>query len=236
MNNETMDLDQLASYLQRDARELTKLANRGRLPGTKVGGQWRFASAEIAYWLETQLPEYTDAELIALDAGAGRGAEDTRPLLATLLCEAAMAVPLAAGTKASLLRELVGVAEQTWQIYDPDALVAAIKQREERGSTALEGGVALPHPSRPVADTVQGETVLAYARTASGIPFGAPDGGLTDIFFLVCCRDQPTHLHVLTRLARLLRRPGFLDQLRAAETVHDTFVTIVEAERALLGE
>ncbi len=34
-----MDLDQLATYLQRDARELSKLANRGYLPGQKVGGQ-----------------------------------------------------------------------------------------------------------------------------------------------------------------------------------------------------
>ena len=236
MDNETMDLEQLASYLQRDARELTKLANRGRLPGMKVGGQWRFVSAEIQYWLETQLPEYTDAQLTALEEGASRGAADAEPLLANLLPEAALAVPLAAATKTSLLHELVALAEQTWQVYDPDALLAAIKQREDMGSTALEDGVALPHPHRPLADTAQAEAFVAYARTAHGIPFGAPDGGLTDIFFLVCCRDQPTHLRVLTRLSRLLRRPGFVEQLRAAESVQATRDALVQAESELLAE
>lgn len=43
MDQETMDLGQLASYLQRDARELHKLANRGHLPGQKIAGEWRFA-------------------------------------------------------------------------------------------------------------------------------------------------------------------------------------------------
>ena len=31
MGNEVMDLEQLASYLQRDVREVTKMANRGWL-------------------------------------------------------------------------------------------------------------------------------------------------------------------------------------------------------------
>ncbi len=233
MDNEIMDLDQLASYLQRDARELHKLANRGHLPGMKVAGEWRFASAEIHYWLETQLPDYTDAQLTALETGANRGADDGQPLLASLLSEAAMAVPLAAGTKSSVLRELVTLAEQTWQVYDPVALLAAIQQREAQGSTALEGGVALPHPHRPLADTIQGEALIAYARTPRGIPFGAADGGLSDIFFLVCCRDRATHVRVLARLARLLLRPGFVDQLRAAETVHATHEALVQAEREL---
>jgi PTS system nitrogen regulatory IIA component len=234
MDNEIMDLDQLASYLQRDARELNKLADRGRLPGMKVGGQWRFASAEIQYWLETQLSDYTDAQLTALEVGASRGGDDSQPLLATLLSEAAVAVPLAAGTKSSLTRELVTLAEQTWQVYDPEAMLAAIKQREDMGSTALDSGVALPHPRRPLAETVQGEAFVAYARTSRGIPFGAPGGGLTDIFFLVCCRDQPTHIRVLTRLARLLLRPGFVEQLRGADTIHDTYQTIIQAESDLL--
>lgn len=234
MDNEIMDLEQLASYLQRDVRELHKLANRGHLPGMKVGGEWRFASAEIHYWLETQMPAYSEAQLSALETGANRGADDCQPLLTPLLSEAAMAVPLAAGTRASVLRQLVAVAEQTWQVYNPAAMLAAIQQREELGSTALEGGVALPHPHRPLADTIQGESLLAYARTPRGIPFGAPDGGLSDIFFLVCCRDRTTQVRVLARLARALLRPEFIDQLRSAATVRETYEVIVQAENELI--
>src|SRR2546428_424989 len=78
-----------------------------------------------------------------------------------------------------------------------------------------------------------GDSVLAYGRTSTGIPFGATHGHLTDIFFLVCCRDERTHLRVLARLARLLLRPGFVDGLRDAETPGETWQMVAEAEREL---
>src|SRR5438876_12291722 len=103
MENETMDLEQLASYLHRDVREVNKMASRGYLPGQKVGGQWRFASAEINYWIETQMHAYTEQELTALETGAGRGSLDQQPLVSAFLSESTMAVPMAAGTRASVL-------------------------------------------------------------------------------------------------------------------------------------
>jgi PTS system nitrogen regulatory IIA component len=230
MGSDMMDMEQLAAYLQRDVREVGKLASRGHLPGHKVGGEWRFARAEINHWIETQLPAYTEKQLASLEAGG-----DGEPLLASLLSEASMAVPLAATTRASVLRELVTLAEQTWQVYDPDAIHEAIRQREEMGSTALPNGVAIPHPRRPLPAAL-GESVLAYGRTTSGIPFGAPHGGLTDVFFLVCCRDDRTHLRVLARLTRLFLRPGFLDDLRSAETPAETREKIAAAERELLEQ
>ena len=66
-----MDLQQLAAYLQRDVREVSKLASRGHLPGKKVGGEWRFASSEINYWIETQMHAFTEQELAALEERGG---------------------------------------------------------------------------------------------------------------------------------------------------------------------
>ena len=229
-----MDLTQLATYLQRDVREVSKLASRGHLPGHKVGGEWRFARAEINQWLESQLPGYTEQQLTALETRGNREAEQER-LLADLLSSASMAVPLPARTRSGVLKDLVALAEQTWNVYDPAAILEAIRQREELASTALPSGVAIPHPRRALAKAL-GAPVMAYGRTASGIPFGEPSGTLTDIFFLVCCQDDRTHLQVLARLSRLLLRPGFLDELRAAETVADTWEIIAAAERHLLAE
>ena len=78
---ETMDIEQLANYLRRDAREVGKLASRGQLPGRKVGGEWRFNRAEINRWLEDQLPELSDSQLTSIETAHG---EDD-PLLAGLL-------------------------------------------------------------------------------------------------------------------------------------------------------
>ncbi len=230
MENSPMDLEQLANYLQRDARDLHKLASRGYLPGHKVSGEWRFHPAEISQWLEGQMASASERELTALEHGTALTQE--RPLISGLLTDATMAVPLTARTKTSVLKDLVRLAEHSGQVYDPEAVYQAIRQREELGSTAVEGGVAIPHP-RPLPN-VLGDHVMAYARLGAGIPFGAADGDMTDIFFLVCCRDTRTHLSVLARLSRLFRRPGFLDELRAAETVAETLQVIEAAEEDLV--
>jgi PTS system nitrogen regulatory IIA component len=235
MENDVMDLEQLAVYLQRDLREVSKLANRGHLPGKKVGGEWRFASSDINYWIETQMPALSAAELEAIERRPGPIQDAAEPLVSSLLTENTVAVPLHATTKASVLRELVNLAEQSWQIYDPEALLQAIKSREELISTALPGGVAIPHPHRPLSDKAQEEAVIAFARTSAGIPFSAPDGGLTDLFFLVSCRGADMHLRVLARLSRMMLRPGFLDELRQTETVADTLQLIERAERELMA-
>jgi len=234
MGNDMMDLEQLATYLHRDLREVSKMASRGHLPGHKVGGEWRFAVAEINHWLETQMHGYNEQQLTAIETRTARGV-DQEPLVSALLSEATIAVPLPASTKASVLKELVNLAEQSWQVYDPSAILDAIRQREEMASTTLPSGLAIPHPRRPLPGAL-GEPVMAYGRTASGIPFGAPRGGLTDLFFLVCCRDDQTHLRVLARLSRLFLRTGFLDELREAQTPARSWQMIDAAERDLLGE
>lgn len=232
MSNDTMDIDQLATYLRRDARELNKLVNRGNLPGRKVGGEWRFTRTEINHWVETQLHAYDEKQLVNVESTATAPATLREAVVSVMMSEACMAVPLPARTKDSALRELVKLAEQSWHVYDPDAVLAAIQQREAVGSTALPSGVAIPHLHRPMPGAM-GDTVIAYGRTHSGIPFGAERGGLTDIFFLVLTHDDRNHLRVLARLSRLLLRPGFIDELRAAETPSETWHCIEEAERAL---
>lgn len=234
MGNEIMGLEELAVYLQRDAREIHKMASRGYLPGQKVSGQWRFHTVEINNWLSSHMHSYSDQELTALETGASQGRSNDGPLVSSLIIEATIAVPLHANTRASVLQELVKLAEKSWQVYDPEAIHEAVRHREEIGSTAIPGGVALPHPHRPLPRAL-GEDVLAFGRTINGIHFGT-SGTLTDLFFLVLCRDHRTHLKVLARLSRLLLRPGFLENLRAAETPAAVFQLIQNTENALLAE
>lgn len=233
MGNDTMDVEQLAAYLQRDVREVGKLASRGVLPGKKVGGEWRFARAEINHWIETQLPNYTEPQLSALER---RGAQtgDREPLLRDLLSPATVAVPLVATTKGSVLRELVNLAEQSWVVYDAAAVLESVRAREEMGSTLLPNGVAIPHLRRPL-PLMLGEPVMAFARTTTGIPFGGPRGELADLFFLVLSRDDSTHLRVLARLTRILMQTELLAQLREAQTGAESLELLLDAEQKMVG-
>jgi PTS system nitrogen regulatory IIA component len=232
MGNDTMGLAELATLLCRDQRELSKLASRGQLPGRKVGGHWRFANAEIQQWLESEMRGFDEEQLKNIEDAHP---EPSEPLLTQLLAPDCVEVPLQARTPASVVRAMVRLAEQSWQVYDPEAVLAAVQSREEQASTAQDNGVAILHPHRPLAAAL-GESVVAFGRTAGGVPFGAPRGGLTDLFILVCCRDQKTHLRVLARLSRLILRPDFLDTLRAAETAAAALHVIRDAEAKLLAE
>jgi len=234
MQHDRYTLEELARQLGRDSREILKLANRGRIPGRKVGDDWQFHAAEITQWLEQEMHDYTDRELAVLETNLradNADAEYESPVSQFLKPET-IAVPLQARTKSSVLEALVEVAGKTWQIWQPAAILKAVKDREETFSTALENGVAFPHPRNPLNDCL-GEPVIAYGRTFSGIPFGAPKRQLTDIYFMVLCLDDKTHLQVLARLGRILQAPGVLDELRSAECPHSSYEIICQADSAL---
>ena len=237
MSHEQFDLAGLAKYLQRDARELEKLAARDRLPGRRVSGEWRFSRSEVNQWLERELSGLTDSQLENVEFGI-RGAPATGGelsiLIGGLMREETTAVPLDGRTAPGVLQALVELANATWQIYDPDKVLAAVKSREQLNTTALPGGVAIPHPRRPVAEAL-GESLVAFGRTNSGIPFGGARGQLTDIFFLVLCQDERTHLQVLARLARIFQRDEFLPALRAAVDAAETLDLIRSAEEQVLA-
>jgi PTS system nitrogen regulatory IIA component len=227
-----MGLEELAIYLQRDLREVQKMASRGYIPGQKVSGEWRFHQVEINQWLETQMHAYTEQELSRLESAAAR--EDASKLLVTgMLSEATMAVPLPAMTRTSVLKELVQLAEQSWLLYDPEAILNAIRQREEMASTALPGGIAIPHPHRPLPNAL-GDDVVAFGRTVSGLPFGGAYSGLTDLYFLVLCRDYSKHLRVLARLSRMFLRPNFIHDLRTADSSRAVLELIEKTEGELV--
>ena len=47
-------IKEVADYLQISKENVYKLAQRGRIPASKVGGQWRFKRKRIDDWLESQ--------------------------------------------------------------------------------------------------------------------------------------------------------------------------------------
>lgn len=54
ITKEVFDLDDLTRYLKIPKSTLYKLAQRGGVPGQKVGKQWRFHKGAIDDWLNKQ--------------------------------------------------------------------------------------------------------------------------------------------------------------------------------------
>jgi hypothetical protein len=78
--------------------------------------------------------------------------------------------------------------------------------------------------------------LVVAGLTPSGIPFGAQDGTLTRLFFLICCKDDRTHLHVLARLGRMLQERRDIDRLLEASTPEELRDILRELEAAAIRE
>lgn len=234
MSTDVFSLAELSRHLGRDSREIERLANRGRIPGRKTETGWIFHEREITQWLERELREYTDPELKSFEEALQSPGPFTDVPVSSLMRLETTQVPLEARTKRSVLESLIEVAGRTWQVWEPAKVLTAVQEREEILSTAFPEGVAVPHPRNPLPHCL-GASVVAFGRTASGIPFGGPTGGLTDLYFLVLCRDSSTHLRVLARIGRMLRHAGLLEALRGTETSADAYQLICEADREIGG-
>ena len=232
---EFLSLTDLATHLGRDVREVEKAVRRGRIPGHKTDGEWRFHPEEIRQWLEQEMRGYTSDELAVVEQAQHTAEVDADLPLTGLLNLDTVQVPLDARTRRSVLESLLEVAGRTWQVWEPALLLQAIVDREEVLSTGFENGVALPHPRNPLPNAL-GTSILAYGRTTAGIPFGAPRRQLTDMFFLLLARDSRTHLLVQARLGRMLQLPDFVDQLRAAPDSPSSYELILAADRQLAGK
>lgn len=223
--------DDLVQLLGRDRRIIERMVNRGLVPGRKVSGEWRFNPSEITHWLEQELRGFGDSDLALLEQQQQSEELAQQPVSSLLrpeTCEAS----LDAGTKPSVLQALIEVAGRTWQVWEPASILKAVREREDVMSTGFDNGVAIPHPRNPQPDSL-GQSIIAFGRTSSGIPFGAPKRQLTDLFFLVLARDSATHLQILARLGRMLQLPEFLSDLRHAESSMAAWDVITQADQQI---
>ena len=206
MPAEKMDERQLAAYLGMDLEVILRMASRGGIPCRKLDyRRYLFRRSEIDHWVWEQLHNFDRGTLRGIEEGVSshQDIDSTSPIICPLVDEGCIAVPFDARTSPAVLKGLVNMADRRDLVYDADALLEALRGRESICSTSILPGVAFPHPRNPLPYDIA-RSFIAVGLTPSGVPFGAQDGTLTRAFFLICCKDENTHLHVLARLVRML--------------------------------
>ena len=199
MPTQDFGIESLARYLHLNPQQVTKLAERGNLPGRKVAGQWKFSRADIHHWLEARIGVSDEDELVEVETvlkppvGSGEQPEIS---ISELLPVEAISVPLPARTRASVFSAMVETASRTGWLWDAERMIEAVRSREELYPTTLENGVALLHPRRPMPN-ILAQAFLTLGVCTTGIPFGISHGALTDVFFLISSVDDRGHLRTL---------------------------------------
>lgn len=226
---EDLDVARLADYLHLTPAQVTRMVERGKLPGRKVGGEWRFSEAEIHHWFEDRIGASDHDELDKVQRVLDRAAGPVEDRPISQLCTVeTIAVPLNARTRGSVIRSMCDLAARTGQMWDAPAMAEAVNAREQMHPTALAGGVALMHPRRPQT-SILADSVIALAVCPSAIPF-ADRGQLTDIFFLICSYDDATHLRILAKLSRMISDGTLLTDLRQCESPADAWNCLQASE------
>ncbi len=236
MPHRTFGIRETAEYLHVSEDEVRELIRAGEIPYERAGSRVVFRRAELDRWASRRVIGLPPPRVRALDRGVQqrRAERGDATLRVTNLIGAARIEPaLDARTRASVLRELSAFAERTGLVSDPQGLLAALEAREALGSTALPGGVAVPHPEHH-REWLFAESFVLLARTRQPVPFGAPDGELTDIFFLLALDDPRLHLPVLARVGALCHHTDLLARLRSAANAGQMLEAVQEAEEQLL--
>jgi len=147
--------------------------------------------------------------------------------LIDLLVPEVVKTPLESKDKPDVLRELVQILKDAGQIDDLDTVLKAVQEREDKQSTGLEAGIAVPHCKAPAVKSLK----LAIGIAPEGIDFDSLDGQPTTLFFLlVAAPDQSgPHVEALAEIARLARSQSFCQALVRARSPQEV-VDLIRGE------
>ena len=122
-------------------------------------------------------------------------------------------VDLSVHSKSALLHDLAHRAALVLKV-DDDTVFSALLKREDLGSTGVGNGVALPHVRLEQVKKPFG----IMARFKQPIDFDSIDGQPIDLVYLLLLskEKEQAQLNVLAAVARRLRTPELLEQLRGA--------------------
>jgi nitrogen PTS system EIIA component len=238
MPHRFLTVEAVANYLHLTTADIERRVKEREIPFEKRGERVVFRKADIDMWASQRILGLPEKRLAAYHQKSTRNTLEILPheaILPDMLKNGAVASAMTSKTKASVLRDLVALAEKTWHVCDPKELLASLEAREELCSTALPGGLAVPHP-RVHQPYMFESSFIVVGRPIQEIHFGAPDGQPTNLFFLICSQDDRLHLHTLARVCLMAQKTDMLAQLRLAADPASMRDCLIAAEQEVLAE
>lgn len=195
--HEIMTIEEVASYLRVSERTVYEWAQKGDLPGGKIGTTWRFKSADIEKWVNDRLK-------------GGEGSVSGGAASQVLTAERVLMMK--GGSKEDILKALVRRLTGSAAVRNEDALRRGMLEREKIMSTGIGFGIGVPH----VRSDAVSELVMAVALCEEGIAdYDSLDGEPVRIVCMLAARgDQHTeYLRMLASISSRLKDGAVREQL-----------------------
>lgn len=229
MDDRLMTVKQLAMYLNVNERTVLKLVTDGRLPGLKIGNQWRFRKTMIDTWIDDQMlgvmPCYVNAPF--------KGGSKSRMLELSHCFHIDHIIPeLLGSTKVLVVEELAGLATRLGLVMEKSWFTQALMERENIMPTAIGNQVAFLHTVRRNPTQVIRPFML-LGRSLVGVDFDSLDGQPTHLFFVLGLKYDELHLPWLAKLSQMLARAEAVRALLEAPDSCAIFEELSKTEQML---
>lgn len=146
--------------------------------------------------------------------------------IADVLSPTKIRLRIPVSTKRELLDLLLAIVEAEGELLDPERAHQAVYEREERLSTGIGYGIAIPHAKT---DAVAHATA-ALVTCAYPVEYDSLDGKPVDIAILILGRsgDVRTHLQLLGKISRLVSSEQSREQFRRTLLEAQTMTAVYE--------
>ena len=136
--------------------------------------------------------------------------------LRKLLSEDSIILTLKSTAKEDIIREMIDYLVARGRIKDRDAALKAVLDREQKMSTGMQHGIAIPHGKTDSVDKL----VTALALKKEGVDFGSMDGKPSQIFIMTISSVSRTgpHIQFLSEISQVLNDPDKREALLKCET------------------
>ena len=151
-----------------------------------------------------------------------------------ILAKESVMLNASANDKQDALNQIINLIYKTGNIENKEEYKQVVLQREEKGTTGIGEGIAIPHGKSNVVKKAS----LAAMVIPNGVDFEALDNKKVNLMFLIAAPETKdnVHLEVLSRLSALLMDEKFREKLKGAKTPEEFINYIDEAEKAKYGE
>jgi nitrogen PTS system EIIA component len=192
-----------ARLLTVSEKTIYRWIKEGRLPAYRVNEQYRFNRAELLE-LATAQRINVSPEIFHEPPDSLRG---PLPTLAEALSIGGIHYRVGGLDKPSVLGAIVDVMPLPEEV-DRSFLLQVLMARESLGSTGIGDGIAIPHVRNPIVMHIPRPTItLCFLEHP--IDFDAIDGLPVQTLFTIVSPTIRAHLHMLSRLAFVLRDEAF---------------------------
>ncbi len=130
-------------------------------------------------------------------------------------------IDLKADTKQGIIEEMVDRLVAAGKISDREAVLEAIFEREEKMSTGMQNGVAIPHGKTDAVTSL----VAAVGLNKASVDFDSMDGEACTIFIMTISplKRRGPHMQFLAEVSRLIGQTSERKKLLACQTHNEIY-------------